>query len=142
MEACKEKEGREKGRTGAGAGNLRPGPRIGSGRASTCSSRRSPGVYSLCSVHAAPDGLRDGLHVAGAPLIQVQRRTTGLIPLIIISQVNDSRHVKAAMAFLCWTMQACGGMHRKGGEGERTHRGWCCEEGREVGNGREIPTSE
>ena len=42
---------------------------------------------------------------------------------------------KAAMAFLCLTMQACGGMHRKGGEGERTHRGWCCEEGREVGNG-------
>ena len=26
-------------------------------------------------------------------------------------------------------------MQRKGGEGERTHRGWCCEEGREVGNG-------
>ena len=32
-------------------------------------------------------------------------------------------------------------MQRKGGEGERTHRDWCCEEGREVGNGREIPTS-
>ena len=28
-----------------------------------------------------------------------------------------------------------GGVHRKGGEGERAHRGWCCEEGREVGNG-------
>ena len=24
---------------------------------------------------------------------------------------------------------------------EKAHRGWCCEEGREVGNGREIPTS-
>ena len=32
-------------------------------------------------------------------------------------------------------------MQRKGGEGERTHRDWCCEEGKEVGNGREIPTS-
>ena len=31
-------------------------------------------------------------------------------------------------------------MQRKGWEGERTHRDWCCEEGREVGNGREIPT--
>ena len=31
-------------------------------------------------------------------------------------------------------------MQREGGEGEgRT--GACCEEGREVGNGREIPTS-
>ena len=48
------------------------------------------------------------------------------------SQVNDSNG---------FTMQACGGMQRKGGEGERTHRDWCCEEGREVGNGREIPTS-
>ena len=26
-------------------------------------------------------------------------------------------------------------MQRKGGVGERTHRGWCGEEGREVGNG-------
>ena len=42
------------------------------------------------------------------------------------SQVNDSNDV---------TIQACGGMQRKGGEGERTHRGRCCEEGREVGNG-------
>ena len=48
------------------------------------------------------------------------------------SQVNDSNG---------FTIQACGGMQRKGGEGERTHRDWCCEEGREVGNGREIPTS-
>jgi len=48
--------------------------------------------------------------------------------------------VNDAMAFLCLTMQACGGMQREGGEGEgRT--GACCEEGREVGNGREIPTS-
>ena len=49
------------------------------------------------------------------------------------SQVNDSND---------FTIQACGGMQRKGGgEGERTHRDWCCEEGKEVGNGREIPTS-
>jgi hypothetical protein len=47
------------------------------------------------------------------------------------SQVNDSND---------FTIQACGGMQRKGWEGERTHRDWCCEEGREVGNGREIPT--
>jgi len=25
--------------------------------------------------------------------------------------------------------------------GRKDHRDWCCEEGREVGNGREIPTS-
>ena len=40
-----------------------------------------------------------------------------------------------------WQCRHVGGMQRKGGEGERTHRDWCCEEGREVGNGREIPTS-
>jgi len=51
---------------------------------------------------------------------------------VVTSQVNDSND---------FTIQACGGMQRKGGEGERTHRDWCCEEGREVGNGREIPTS-
>ena len=45
------------------------------------------------------------------------------------SQVNDSNG---------FTIQACGGMQRKGGEGERTHRDWCCEEGKEVGNGRET----
>ena len=28
-----------------------------------------------------------------------------------------------------------GGMQRKGGEEEIAHRGWCCEDGREVGNG-------
>ena len=33
------------------------------------------------------------------------------------------------------------GHAQKRREGERTHRGWYCEEGREVGNGREIPTS-
>ena len=31
-------------------------------------------------------------------------------------------------------------MQRKGEERERAHGGWCCEEGREVGNGREILT--
>ena len=28
-----------------------------------------------------------------------------------------------------------GGMQREGGEEEIAHRGWCCEDGREVGNG-------
>ena len=38
---------------------------------------------------------------------------------------------KAAMAFLCLTMQACGGMHRKGGEEKgRTGAGAVKKEGR------------
>ena len=28
-----------------------------------------------------------------------------------------------------------GGMQREGGEEEIAHRGWCCEDGMEVGNG-------
>jgi hypothetical protein len=43
------------------------------------------------------------------------------------SQVNDSND---------FTIQASGGIQRKGDAPD-----WCCEEGREVGNGREIPTS-
>ena len=37
---------------------------------------------------------------------------------------------KAAMAFLCLTMQACGGMQREEGEGVGRTGGWCCEAGR------------
>ena len=56
---------------------------------------------------------------------QVQATTPG------IRQVNDFMACKAAMAFLCLTMQACGGMQREGGEGEgRTGAGAVKREGR------------